>query len=75
MGNKLPKPLHKYGYTRAQVEGIAKNVGVTMERFWGAFGINTCALDKELGTIYYPCDVERALHMLNRPGGKYHPWD
>jgi hypothetical protein len=72
---KLPKPEHKYGYTSKQIGEICQKVGATREEFGEAFGVNTCAIDPELGTIYYPVDVERALWRLKKPGGRYHIWD
>lgn len=72
---KLPRPDHKYGYTSKLVDKICKDRGITREQFGEAFGINTCVHDKKLGTIYYGCDIERALHILKAPSGKAHGWD
>jgi hypothetical protein len=72
---ELPTPAHGYGYTRAQVEGICREREIPMDRFWDAFGVNTCMLDEKLGTIYYRSDIERALYILRAPSGKPHLWD
>lgn len=69
---KLPKPAHKFGYTSKQVDEICEKAGVPREEFGEAFGINTCFHDEKLGTIYYGCDIERALWVLGKNGGKYH---
>ena len=71
----LPKPSHKYGYTKKEVLDICRERKIHHNTFWKAFGVNTCMLDKELGVIYYPCDVEKTLYQLGKKDGKYHPWD
>ena len=71
----LPKPKHKYGYTGIQINQICKAKNIDTYVFWETFGVNSCMLDKKLGTIYYPCDVERALYQLKDKDGKWHEWD
>jgi hypothetical protein len=71
----LPKPEHEYGYTRKQILQICKDRKIHHKKFWSAFGVNTCAVDEKLGTIYYPCDVERALYNLGQKDGVNHLWD
>lgn len=71
---KLPKPAHKYGYTHEQLQKIKRKAGITDEQFSEAFGANTCVHDEKLGTIFYKCDIERALWKLGK-GGKAHAWD
>lgn len=71
----LPIPIHPYGYTRKQVLQICRERKIHHKKFWSAFGVNTCAVDEKLGTIYYVCDVEKTLWSLNKKDGKYHVWD
>lgn len=71
----LPEPAHEFGYTEDQIHQICKERNIFIDDFWDKFGVNTCALDEKLGRIYYPCDVQRALWNLNKPGGKYIPFD
>lgn len=71
----LPKPIHKHGYVAEQLDVILAERGISREDFNRAFGINTCALDDELGVIVYPEDVERALWLLGHKEGVYHAWD
>ena len=71
----LPKPKHDYGYTKEQILQICRERKIHHAKFWSAFGVNTCAVDKEMGTIYYPCDVERALYQLGSKDGRFHSWD
>jgi len=61
---KLPKPKHKYGYTADQIKEICKTYKIAQKKFWEFFGVNTCMLDKKLGSIYYPVDVERTLAFI-----------
>jgi len=70
--DKLPKPAHKFGYTRAQVDEIITMRGIEPCAFWEAWGVNTCVRDPEMGTIYYPVDIERALWKLGALGGRAH---
>lgn len=72
MNSELPKPLHEYGYTKDQVKEIYRSRKIHYKTFWKAFGVNTCMRDEKLGTIFYPCDIERALYKLRQPGGKFH---
>lgn len=71
----LPKPAHKYGYTGEQVKQICRERKIHHKTFSKAFGANTVAVDKKLGVIYYPCDVERALYQLGKQDGVNHQWD
>jgi hypothetical protein len=74
--NKLPKPNHKHGYPQSQLDVILKELGINKKKFGKAFGVNTCGIHEKTGeTIYYVCDVERALHMLGHKLGKFHIWD
>ena len=61
---KLPKPKHKYGYTKNQINHICKKYKISQNKFWKTFGVNTCLLDEKLGVIYYPVDVERTLAII-----------
>jgi len=72
----IPPPDHEYGYTDLYLDLCLIVLGVDNKKFWKAFGVNTCAYDeKKECTVYYPCDVERALFNLKHPAGKYHMWD
>ena len=71
----LPKPEHPYGYTKRQVLQICRERKIHHATFWQIFGVNTCAIDKKLGVIYYPVDVKRALYELGHEDGEYAPWD
>ena len=73
--NKLPKPKHRLGYPKSQVNDILKKLNISKEEFNNAFGVNTCAVSKTGEIIIYPCDIERALWKLGHPLGKYHLWD
>lgn len=71
----LPKPEHKYGYTKKQIMKICKDRKISVAIFWEEFGVNTCMVDKKLGIIYYPCDVEKTLYHLGHKDGVNHLWD
>lgn len=71
----LPKPKHEYGFTRDQVLEICRERKIHHKTFWKAFGINTCLRDEKMGTIYYRCDIERALANLGKKDGVFHAWD
>jgi len=71
----LPKPDHKYGYTKKQVLQICRERKIHHATFWKAFGCNTCILDEKLGIIHYPCDVKRALFELGDKDGEFSEWD
>jgi len=73
--NKLPKPNHKLGYPKSQLESIIEDLGITKSKFYKAFGINTCAISETGETIVYPCDVERTLWKLGHGFGRFHVWD
>lgn len=74
---KLPRPNHKYGYTKDQIKEICKSEKIKEKDFWKAFGINTCpVIDEKTNEVaYYPCDIERALYILGNKMGKNHLWD
>lgn len=69
---KIPKPAHKDGYTRKQVDEICTVRNIESGDFWKAFGVNTCVRDEKMGIIYYRSDIERALWKLKAPSGKFH---
>jgi hypothetical protein len=71
----LPIPEHEYGYTKKQVLQICRERKIHHKKFWLAFGVNTCAVDKEMGIIYYSVDVERTLYELGSKDGRFHCWD
>lgn len=71
----LPQPIHKYGYTKEQVLQICRERKIHHKKFWAAFGVNTCMLDKKLGVIYYPCDIERTLFNFGQKDGINRLWD
>ncbi len=74
--NKLPKPKHKLGYPSSQLDEILVELKINIDDFSSAFGVNTCALDETTNeTIYYPCDIERALYKLKHKLGKNWLWD
>jgi len=65
MAVKLPKPSHKFGYTRKEILDIIRPLKIHHKKFWKAFGVNTCMIDEKTGeAIFYPCDVERALAKI-----------
>lgn len=72
----LPKSKHRSGYTEKEIEAICKEKGIDIQKFWVAFGVNTCMIDEDNNeVIHYHCDVEKALWQLRDKDGKYHPWD
>ena len=72
---KLPKPKYKLGYNSDEIKSICKALKIKEKTFWSAFGQgNTCGLIKGK-TIYYVCDVERALFHLGDWLGINHMWD
>lgn len=73
--NKLPIPLHKYGYPASQLSMILSQLGITEADFSKAFGVNTCTMSDTGEIIYYECDVENALHILNHKLGRGQLWD
>jgi len=75
-GQILPPPDHEQGYTDLYLDLCLIMLGINSDNFWKAFGVNTCAYDKKKKcSVYYPCDVERALHIMTHPAGKHHEWD
>lgn len=74
-GYVLPSPDAPYGHTQEQVERICKDLGIDLDLFWTAWGVNTVAIDDLGRTNYYTCDIEKALWKLKQPGGKFHLWD
>ena len=73
---KLPKPKHKYGYPKSQLKEILKDLKINPEVFDRVFGHNTMTLDEATGeTIFYVCDVEKALNKMGHQLGRFHPWD
>jgi hypothetical protein len=73
---KLPKPKHRLGYPSSQLNKILKDLKIDESLFRVAFGINTVSVDTKTNeTIYYMCDVERALLELKHRFGKHHLWD
>jgi len=73
--NILPPPNHAHGYTDIYLELCLIVLGVDMDKFWKAFGVNTCMYDeKEKCNVYYKCDIESALSLMGY-GTKYHGWD
>jgi len=74
--NKLPEPLHEYGYPISQLRQILKDLNISDKDFDDSFGVNTCTFDEKFEeVIIYQCDVERALYKLGHKFGKYHEWD
>lgn len=74
--DKLPEPEHKFGYPESQIKMILKELEIDEKDFNKSLGINTVTLDGETGdTIYYVCDVERALYVLGYKFGKNYEWD
>ena len=71
----LPYPNSKYGYTKEEVLAICRERKIHHAKFWKAFGVNTCMVEKDGSLIYYVCDVERALHILGNKDGVDHIWD
>ncbi|KKK81548.1 hypothetical protein LCGC14_2812340 [marine sediment metagenome] len=69
------KPSGEYGFTPNDIKKLCKGKGIPIKVFFHAFGINTCALDKNGVTNYYLCDVERALYELGDKDGVFHLWD
>lgn len=72
---ELPVPKDRAGYTKAEILAICRDRGIHHRTFWKAFGVNTATLAPDGTLRYYPCDVERALCILGKPGGKFHLWD
>lgn len=72
---KLPKPKNKYGYTSKELENICKKLKIDTNIFNETFGVNTVMVTKEGKTIYYVCDVLRALYILGHKLGRDIPWD
>jgi hypothetical protein len=72
----LPPPDHKHGYTDLYLDLCLIVLGVDSNKFWKAFGVNTCAYDEEKKcNVYYKCDIERALYKLEHKSGINHAWD
>ncbi len=71
---ELPKSKSKYGYTHKEIDQIIKDNALDTTKFWKAFGVNTCMLLKGQ-SIFYKCDIERALYKLGCKLGKNHAWD
>lgn len=71
----LPKSSQKGGYTRQEILDIIRPLGVHHRTFWKAFGVNTACIGEKGETLFYGCDIERALYQLRKPGGKFHMWD
>lgn len=71
----LPPPKDKRGYTSEELKTICKKLKIPQKKFDDAFGVNTYLLAEDGTPRYYVIDVERALYILNKPGGKYHLWD
>jgi hypothetical protein len=73
--NQLPTPNHPYGYPSSQLAEILKELKISKQKFEKAFGVNTCSMSETGETIYYPCDVERALYKLGHKLGINNMWD
>ena len=71
----LPKPKNPRGYTNEEIKAICRERKIHHKTFNKAFGCNTCCSDEKGNTIFYTCDVERALHKLGHKDGIYHEWD
>ena len=71
----LPEPRNKRGYTGEEIERICRKKNIDPDDFWEAFGINTCSMDENGDTIFYTCDVEKALYLLKDIDGEFHEWD
>lgn len=72
---KLPKPKHELGYPASQLKTILKELHISLKAFDKAFGVNTCSLSETGETIYYVCDIEKALYILGNKLGKNYLWD
>lgn len=73
--NTLPPPDHKHGYTDLYLDLCLIVMGINQDKFWEAFGVNTCMYDdKRKRNIYYQHDVESALSIMGY-GAEYHGWD
>ena len=72
----FPPPNHKHGYTALWLDLCLIVMCIDSKKFWEAFGVNTCVLDKKLEmNVYYIVDVERALYKLGHKAGVDHEWD
>jgi len=71
----LPKSKNKFGYTREEIESICEKRKIFPADLWQVFGVNTCSIDKKGNSLFYKCDIERALDILGHKDGKYHQWD
>jgi len=73
---KLPKSKNPIGYTKVELQAILKELKIKYSIFSKAFGINTCSLNEKGETLYYHCDVERALWIIgNKLLGRHRMWD
>lgn len=61
---ELPKPDRPHGHSRKQVLAICRKHKIHHKTFWKAFGVNTCAVDKDGLINYYTCDIERTLAVI-----------
>ena len=72
---ELLEPENPMGYTNAEIKKICKDLKIKIKDFNMAFGINTCTMDENGKSLFYKCDIERALWILSKPGGVHHIWD
>lgn len=54
-----------YGFTNKEILSLLRELKIHHKTFWKKFGDgNTCALDESGETLYYLCDVFKAIQLI-----------
>jgi len=71
----IPDSQDPSGYSNEEINKILADNHLSVEKFWKAFGINTCLITTTGEYRYYKSDVKRALYKIGSKLGKDHLWN